>query len=199
MPQTLRSFPFCSPHKVPSVHSPAAAATLTLCPRRAPPRRSPPPRPPARRGMVAPAAVPSHVRGPARAAASRLVPQSAAGPTLRGHRGSCGLLPNKRAQGNSTARLERLRRARAGGVGCEYLLIFPEVKQKIELLMSVNSEKSSSSERYGCISCMPRSPCGTARQRRRAGLVPSASSTLLALFTYCMPVIMPCPLNLVLG
>ncbi|XP_013931000.1 PREDICTED: mulatexin-like, partial [Thamnophis sirtalis] len=31
--------------------------------------------------------------------------------------------------------------------GCESFLIFPEIKQKIELLMSVNSEKSTSSER----------------------------------------------------
>ncbi|XP_045144881.1 SRSF protein kinase 2 [Echinops telfairi] len=38
-------------------------------------------------------------------------------------------------------------KARAGNRGCEYFLIFPEIKQKIELLMSVNSEKSSSSER----------------------------------------------------
>nr|XP_041569697.1 SRSF protein kinase 2 isoform X4 [Taeniopygia guttata] len=40
-----------------------------------------------------------------------------------------------------------LRKARAGGVGGESFLIFPEIKQKTELLMSVNSEKSSSPER----------------------------------------------------
>ncbi|XP_074394955.1 SRSF protein kinase 2 isoform X4 [Zonotrichia albicollis] len=40
-----------------------------------------------------------------------------------------------------------LRKARAGGVGGERFLIFPEIKQKTELLMSVNSEKSSSPER----------------------------------------------------
>lgn len=44
-----------------------------------------------------------------------------------------------------------LRKARAGGVGGERFLIFPEIKQKTELLMSVNSEKSSSPERYGRI------------------------------------------------
>lgn len=54
-------------------------------------------------------------------------------------------------------------------------LIFPEIKQKIELLMSVNSEKSSSSERYGCISCMSGPWRSAAEQRRRASPFPSAS------------------------
>lgn len=60
--------------------------------------------------------------------------------------------------------------------------------------MSVNSEKSSSSERYSCISCMNDSWCSIAKQRRRAFFFSSAS--LLALFTYCMLVIVPYPLSL---
>lgn len=68
-----------------------------------------------------------------------------------------------------------LRKARAGAVGGERFLIFPEIKQKTELLMSVNSEKSSSPERYGRIPV-----------RMNAGLLPLASAGLLALSACCM-------------
>ncbi|XP_064512835.1 SRSF protein kinase 2 isoform X4 [Pseudopipra pipra] len=124
------SFRRFSPGQVPPALSPAARAAVARPPRRprGPWRGA---APPARRWLRPPAAR-GHVRGPG--------PASAAGRPRRAPRP--GPPADKRAQGSGSPG-----KARAGGAGGERFLIFPEIKQKTELLMSVNSEKSSSPER----------------------------------------------------
>ncbi|XP_075766607.1 SRSF protein kinase 2 isoform X3 [Pelodiscus sinensis] len=97
--------------------------------------------------MVLPAFINSHVHSLARPDASGAFPfRARLNQSLQKY---CNLVASFGTKGirKKNYLIIRLWKTRAGNLGCEYFLIFPEIKQKIELLMSVNSEKSSSSER----------------------------------------------------
>ncbi|XP_075766527.1 SRSF protein kinase 2 isoform X2 [Pelodiscus sinensis] len=96
--------------------------------------------------MVLPAFINSHVHSLARPDASGAFPfRARLNQSLQKY---CNLVASFGTKGirKKNYLIIRLWKTRAGNLGCEYFLIFPEIKQKIELLMSVNSEKSSSSE-----------------------------------------------------
>lgn len=115
-----------------------------------------PPRPPRRRQRwrgprAAPAGSGAERRPPLGDGSARRARSCArARPSERGWAASHSAA-SRASGGQKGAGKRDLRKARAGGVGGERFLIFPEIKQKTELLMSVNSEKSSSPERYGRI------------------------------------------------
>ncbi|XP_071280046.1 SRSF protein kinase 2 isoform X1 [Agelaius tricolor] len=111
-----------------------------------------PPRPPRRRQRwrgprAAPAGSGAERRPPLGDGSARRARSCArARPSERGWAASHSAA-SRASGGQKGAGKRDLRKARAGGVGGERFLIFPEIKQKTELLMSVNSEKSSSPER----------------------------------------------------